>query len=62
MAALMTLAITGGTAWAVGTLNQLQITVARMDERQQRDTTPGRLDKMEERVARVEMQKQGKVE
>ena len=56
-AAVMTLAVTGGTAWGVSTLNQLQITVARMDERQQRDITPARLDKIEERLARLEQQK-----
>lgn len=57
-AAVLTLAITGGTAWGVSTLNQLQITVARMDERQQRDITPARLDKIEERLSRLEQRKE----
>lgn len=45
--------------WTVGTLNGLQITVARMDERQQRDETGKRLEKIEERLTRLEQVKQG---
>jgi len=44
----------GSATWAVSTLNALQITVARMDERQQRDETGKRLDKIEERLNRLE--------
>jgi hypothetical protein len=58
IAALMTLTVSSGVAWAVSTLNQLQITVARMDERQQRDTTPARLEKIEERLMRLEQVRQ----
>lgn len=57
-AAVMTIATTGAVSWGVSTLNQLQITVARMDERQQQDTTPARLEKIEDRLARVEQMKQ----
>lgn len=52
--AVLTVCLTSGTLWGVSTLNQLQITVARMDERQQQDITPARLDKIEERLSRIE--------
>ena len=54
IAALMVLMATGGMVWGVGTLNELQITVARMDERQQQDTTQSRLEKIEERLSSLE--------
>ena len=40
--------------WTVTTLNDLQIVVARMDERQQQDQTSARLEKIEERLSRLE--------
>lgn len=57
-AAVMTLTVTSGVVWGVSTLNDLQITVARMDERQQRDETGKRLDKIEDRLSRLEEAKQ----
>lgn len=57
-AAVMTLSVTTGVIWGVSTLNDLQITVARMDERLQRDDTGKRLDKIEERLGRLEQPKQ----
>lgn len=59
IAALMTLAATGMMVWGVSTLNELQITVARMDERQRQDLTPARLEKIEERLSRLEQMKGG---
>ena len=43
--------------WVVSSLSDLQLTVARIDERQQQDTTIQRLDKIEERIARLEQRK-----
>jgi hypothetical protein len=47
ISAVMTLAFTGMFAWGVSTLNELQLTVARIDTRQQTDTTGKRLDAVE---------------
>jgi hypothetical protein len=50
--------MTAGTAalffWMVSTLNALQLTVARIDERQAQDGTKERLDKIEERLTSIE--------
>lgn len=59
IASVMALASTGGMVWGVTTLNELQITVARMDERMRHDTTPERLEKIEERLTRLEQMKGG---
>lgn len=40
--------------WMAATLNTLQLTVARMDERQQQDMTGKRLDAVEARVTTLE--------
>ncbi|RYD68373.1 MAG: hypothetical protein EOP58_00710 [Sphingomonadales bacterium] len=58
-AAVLTLVVTSGVIWGVSTLNALQITVARMDERQQQDTTGARLEKIEERLSTLEQIKRG---
>ena len=52
-AVLIALAVAAAT-WTISTLNGLQLTVARMDERQQRDDTGKWLDKIEERLNRLE--------
>lgn len=45
--ALMTAAVIALSFWVVSTLNELQLTVARIDTRQQTDTTTKRLDAVE---------------
>ncbi|WP_447724648.1 hypothetical protein [Sphingomonas koreensis] len=55
--ALMTAGSVALFIWVVSTLNELQLTVARIDERQQQDTTIQRLDKIEERLSRLEQRK-----
>lgn len=57
VAALMTAGVIAMTVWGVSTLNELQITVAQIDVRQQQDTTSARLDKIEERLSRLESRK-----
>lgn len=51
-AAVLTLVVTTGVLWMAATLNALQITVARMDERQQRDTTGTEIQALKERDLR----------
>lgn len=46
--------IAAAIVWMAATLNSLQITVARMDERQQQDMTGKRLDAVETRVTTLE--------
>ncbi|GAO78640.1 hypothetical protein [Sphingopyxis sp. C-1] len=46
--------IAAAIIWMAATLNSLQITVARMDERQQQDMTGKRLDAVETRVTTLE--------
>lgn len=54
---LMTTGIAALCFWVVSSLSDLQITVARIDERQQQDTTVQRLDKIEERLSSLERRK-----
>ena len=56
-AAIMTAGSVALFLWVVSTLNALQMTVARIDERQLHDTTGKRLDKIEERLERLEQGK-----
>lgn len=46
--------IAAAIVWMAATLNNLQLTVARMDERQQQDMTGKRLDAVETRVTTLE--------
>lgn len=48
---VMTAAVTSACYWGVTTLNELQLTVTRIDERQQNDMTGKRLDALEKNVA-----------
>lgn len=59
--ALITAAVIGVCFWMITTLSDLQQTVTRIDERQQLtgDSTGKRLDKVEERVTRLEHPSQG---
>jgi hypothetical protein len=59
ISAVMSAVVVGVCFWVITTLSNLQITVARMDERQQRDMTPSRLDKIEERLMRLEQAGKG---
>lgn len=43
--------------WITSTLNQLQITVARIDERQIQDTTGKRVEALEARVTKLEQER-----
>jgi hypothetical protein len=52
--ALLTAGVTGACFWGVSTLNDLQLTVTRIDERQQRDTTIQDIEKLDARVAALE--------
>lgn len=52
--AVLTLGVTGMAAWTVTTLNDLQLTVARIDERQQQDTTGKQIDALTKRVDQLE--------
>lgn len=52
--AVLTLGVTGMAAWTVTTLNELQLTVARIDERQQQDTTGKQIDALTKRVEQLE--------
>ena len=56
VAAVMTVGLTGLAIWMVGTLNALQITVARIDERQQSQLgdVAGQFKAMDGRVSRLE--------
>lgn len=56
-AAIMTAGSVALFIWVVSTLNELQLTVARIDERQLHDTTGKRLDQIEERLGRLEQGK-----
>lgn len=62
--ALMTAAVIALSFWVVSTLNELQLTVARIDTRQQTDTTGKRLDAIElvnaEQTERLAALEQGK--
>lgn len=62
--ALMTAAVIALSFWVVSTLNELQLTVARIDTRQQTDTTGKRLDAVEqvntEQTERIAALEQGK--
>lgn len=60
-AAVMTLTATGGLAWGVSSLSDLRVTVARIDERQQQDTTGTRVTKLETKVEKVE-ERVGRIE
>lgn len=54
VAALMTAAVVAMSLWVVSTLNELQLTVTRIDERQQQDTTGKQVDELKARVAALE--------
>lgn len=54
ISAVLTMGISGAAAWGVKTLNDLQLTVTRMDERQQQDTTGKQVDELKARVAALE--------
>lgn len=57
-AGLMTVGVAGLTFWVISTLNTLQLTVARMDERQQSQVSEatGRFQSIDDRLARLEEQ------
>lgn len=61
---LLTVGVSGACFWVVTTLDQLQDTVARIDERQLQDTTGKRLDAVElvnaEQTERLAALEQGK--
>lgn len=61
---IMTFVATGAFVWGIKTLNDLQLTVARIDERQQHDMTGKRLDAVErvnaEQAERIAALEQGK--
>ncbi len=52
--AVLTMGISGAAAWGVKTLNDLQLTVTRIDERQQQDTIGKQVDELKARVAALE--------
>ena len=54
ISAVLTMGISGAAAWGVKTLNDLQLTAARIDERQQQDTTGKQVDELKARVAALE--------
>ena len=56
IAALFTMGIGGMAVWLVTTVNEMQVTLARMDERManQSTTQEGQLDEMGRRVTRLE--------
>lgn len=51
---IMAFVATGAVGWGVKTLNDLQLTVARIDERQQQDTTRGDITDLQKRVGALE--------
>ena len=61
VSALLTLGIGGTATWLVTTVNEMQVTLARMDERQQSsaDTQDGRFDDLERRIGRLEERGEG---
>jgi hypothetical protein len=54
VSAVLTMGVSGAAAWGVKTLNDLQLTVTRIDERQQQDTTGKQVDELKQRVAALE--------
>lgn len=56
LAALMTMGISAFCFWMVTTLNEMQITVARIDERQQSSSgdTTGKFQEIDRRIATLE--------
>lgn len=54
ISAVLTMGISGAAAWGVKTLNDLQLTVTRIDERQQQDTTAKQIDELKTRVGKLE--------
>lgn len=57
ISALFTAGISGACFWMVSTLNDLQLTVTRIDERQQQDDSKARISALEKRVLVLEQEK-----
>lgn len=57
ISALLTTGISGACFWVVSTLNDLQLTVTRIDERQQQDDSKARISALEKRVLVLEQEK-----
>lgn len=54
---IMAFVATASIGWGVKTLNDLQLTVARIDERQQQDTTRGDIIELKQRVSVLEQER-----
>lgn len=54
LSAIMTACAVAMAIWMVSTLNDLQLTVTRIDERQQRDTTGKEISELKARVTALE--------
>lgn len=56
LAAILSISASGGFIWMVSTVNEMQVTLARMDERQQSQAgdSTGRFEEVNRRITRLE--------